>query len=899
MGNCKRFISGLACVIFSFSVAAVPTTGRSIPIVVNSQADRLEVLAADELSNYLHRIYPQDTFKICNQLPEKGSAILLGTSRSMPQLQTYITNNKLKDPESFVVTRDKINKLNLGIIASVDPRGTLYAVYALLEKLGCGFYLSYETTPSPRNGTLSFDNWQLVDTPLVGERVVFNWHNFLSGCSTWNLKDWKKWIVQSSKMRFNAIMIHAYGNNPIFSFTHNGQTKPVGFLSSSAKGRDWGTQHVNDVRRIIGGEGIFDGPVFGAQAAQVPDEQRIDAARRLMQQVFAFAENRGMQIVFAFDVDTPSCNPANIICTLPEEARFTVNKLEYANPDAPEGLAYYQSQMARLITDYPQIDQLIVWFRHSLRGSPLRSITTKDFPESWKAEYQKALDRHPHLSDDPQSPSIFAIVKIFSAYRKALDELGRSDIELGLGTWKYFHFPAADAFLPAGVKIVALDYHRSLRDAADQKRFLSLSKDRPVVPIVWAHHDDHSYAGRSYTPFVRFSSLLKQNRCSGYGIIHWTTRPLDLYFKSLAEQVWQHTRDCPLMSTCLEMAERSFGDRWREVMGEYLYRWVVSAPLFGRETTGYFIREPLYRSEWDIDGCRERLSMLAAVDENSLNKKQTERFQYFKMWEGWVADLYACHTAYERSEQLSRKKDYVNARRELLVCSPASVITQYARLSRLGEITLGEKGILVTLNTRWLPFIVGQRQHLRMEAARFNYAPTQHDFLAQGRGNLTFYVDREGLLWRCFGQQETRHPTFGSSSQTVSPTSVEQEICQTGIMIDKTTHLRLSTIMNKPLIAGNYQVHLLFADPESSAVGQRIFDVTVSVAGKKSDEQDQNITEHAIDKGIDVIKRAGGVNKPLCLTYPITLQQEGSLDITIKPVKGLALICGAMIEPVE
>ena len=75
------------------------------------------------------------------------------------------------------------------------------------------------------------------------------------------------------------------------SFTFNGQTKPVGYLSTTVKGRDWATMHVNDVRRLWGGH-VFDQPVFGAQAAMVPDPERAAAARQLMQEVFDHAERR-------------------------------------------------------------------------------------------------------------------------------------------------------------------------------------------------------------------------------------------------------------------------------------------------------------------------------------------------------------------------------------------------------------------------------------------------------------------------------------------------------------------------------------------------------------------------------------------------------------------------------
>ena len=140
----------------------------------------------------------------------------------------------------------------------------------MLEELGYGFYLSYTAAPPRHAEEFAFEGWDLRDKPLFGERLVFNWHNFLSSASTWEFEDWKFYINQAARMRFSGIMVHAYGNNPMFQFSHNGQTKPVGHLSTTQSGRDWGTQHVNDVRALYGGAHVFDGPVFGSSAAMVP-----------------------------------------------------------------------------------------------------------------------------------------------------------------------------------------------------------------------------------------------------------------------------------------------------------------------------------------------------------------------------------------------------------------------------------------------------------------------------------------------------------------------------------------------------------------------------------------------------------------------------------------------------
>ena len=41
---------------------------------------------------------------------------------------------------------------------------------------------------------------------VAGERIIFNWHNFLSSCSTWDADDWRGWVGRASSDGYNAIM---------------------------------------------------------------------------------------------------------------------------------------------------------------------------------------------------------------------------------------------------------------------------------------------------------------------------------------------------------------------------------------------------------------------------------------------------------------------------------------------------------------------------------------------------------------------------------------------------------------------------------------------------------------------------------------------------------------------
>src|ERR1035437_9280890 len=100
-----------------------------VSVVLGPAPSDLERLAASELVSHLALIYPAERFTMVDREPATGSAVVF-SRMSGP-------------PESFAISGAN----GKAQILSADARGALFAVYALLEKLGCGFYLSYEATP--------------------------------------------------------------------------------------------------------------------------------------------------------------------------------------------------------------------------------------------------------------------------------------------------------------------------------------------------------------------------------------------------------------------------------------------------------------------------------------------------------------------------------------------------------------------------------------------------------------------------------------------------------------------------------------------------------------------------------------------------------------------------------
>ena len=173
-----------------------------------------------------------------------------------------------------------------------------------------------------------------------------------------------------------------------------------------------------------------------------------------------------------------------------------------------------------------------------------------------------------------------------------------------------------------------------------------------------------------------------------------------------------------------------------------------------------------------------------------------------------------------------------------------------------------------------------------LDPIRYNFAPTEHEALAQGAGQNTFYFDVQGKLWKAQGQPETQCPTFRLFSAPAADQEVLREICQTGLRSSSTLALRLKTIADQYLLPGVYNLQLLFVCPSSEAEGDSVLDLTLS--------ESEGALDHT--ERIDVVQRAGGKDRALQISLPVNVR-SGSLTFRLEPIKGSVYLCGTVIEP--
>lgn len=763
----EKTFTSLILLLFCMGLSNCSKAKKDIDIVMGENSSEKVALSAKILQGYLSEISSDYEFNIVqdNQYNSQIQLVVLSDLSETGKdslLSNFPEISLPKGAESYSLANKTEAGKELAVICGYDERGLLYGVYDALEKLGYRFYLSEDFKPTS-SAPLSFDKLKGTNNPLFGERIVFNWHNFLSGITGWNIEEYEQWIDASVQMRYNTLMFHSYGADPFMRYSFNDIPKETIPYPSTLKGRDWGVTHVNDVRNLYGGN-TFQEAVFGSKVSKMPDDEMSEASVNLLQEGMKYASERSMDINFGFDIATIQSNPDAQLETLPKSAQLhNFGGKIFANPDTPEGYGFFKSQLVGLLNDYPQITGIVPWVRYMQYPHGGVYTAIKVMPEDWQNEYDEILKKNPTFKRDQATNSFFYLGKILDAYRKALKELGREDIKLGIGTWNWVSFPFMDKFVSDDVSFYPIDWDMNFSTDKAKNELKKIKEVREVYPVVWAHHDDHSYIGRPFEPPVNMVDKLKKRNAEGFGIIHWTTYPLDMYFKNLSRQVWETTINEPYTTTIEDYAENSIKSTSEEFNG-YLQKFYFEAPHFGRETSDYFYDMhlndygksifPVYDPVAIVKSTKERLAILDKLSEAPI--AETKPYKYYKGMEEFFLLYFENQHLLEQASKICMNDGNLKAAAEIIKkANPEKAIVKYTEAIAYGPNTVGEQAIIVRLNLNWLPDFVDIKQKTGLMPIEYNFYPTNHEAMAQNPGIYTYLFKKDKSFTLCLGQEET------------------------------------------------------------------------------------------------------------------------------------------------
>ena len=869
----NTLIKGLSLLLV---MALLVSCKEKITIITSPETgDNIEKFAAEELKAYLSRIYPECRFSVGGEAVDGKSIYLIITD----------TIEGVPDNTEGYLLKSEGDHAS---IISKGSTGLIYGVYGILERLGCGFFLSDEMLPEQKKN-FDFSAWNFSNEPFIEERFVFNWHNFISGCTGWDKQQWLEWIDRSQKMGYNTVMIHSYHNNPMFTFEYKGFKKEVGYISTSAKGRDWGNIPINDVRRLPGGE-IFSTAEFGSEMAMVPDDRRVEMAQSVMAEVFSYALARGVKVNYAIDIDMPLLFLKNsMIQSIPEDEKFylSTDDVWIPLPDKPEGYAFYKAQLEGLLSSYPMLED-ITFFRRG--ASFFRNAGLKELPGKWQEEYNSVIRQNPYLEalDEKELIGSFITARLVAGYQQILKDMGKGDIALATGSWNHYFVVPTAAFLPKDIRLMPIDWNsrfdRSMmEDETILHDFASPECEQRVVPFIWAHHDDGMYVGRPFKPTENVYTKLQEGECNSFGVFHWMNRPLDLFFKNMSRQVWSATVNESLDETMRFSALHYFG---AESMSVYFKEWMSNAPMFGRATLKNFFYRGLDECVFDFEKviveCEKRIAILDGADVSKMSEKQKGYIDYFKTLEQFIIDFSKTQPHLLNAEKFLDEGDIEGAREELRKGDPAQCIRTFSKLSQIVKKERGEMAFTCRLACKYIPDYLSFEQRSRLKPFYVNIDSVVYEDLAQGNEmNLTYHIDPSGIFWESLGEREFVSPIVNLSVKSginddLAPFT---EIFQYGITVSDSDTIPIQALMR----AGGVR--------NSSAVWEGEYELKILVASENDEEISFSVNINGNERSFT------SAGKSIVSTM-IEQKETGLMSLIIKPDNGSIIVCGVILNPV-
>ncbi|MBC7889863.1 MAG: hypothetical protein H7Z13_18460, partial [Ferruginibacter sp.] len=330
-----------------------------------------------------------------------------------------------------------------------------------------------------------------------------------------------------------------------------------------------------------------------------------------------------------------------------------------------------------------------------------------------------------------------------------------------------------------------------------QQLIFNNSQQRRIIPVFWAQHDDFAYIGRPYQPFQKLASRFKSLNIADFGIIHWTTRPLDIYFKNTMEQLWSNTADQALIKTAGRYCNAVFGAQSKNFYN-YINEWLKEAPIFGRETTNYFITKTLKTAQEVIKQSAFRYTLLQSIDATRLTPKVSNVVSYYKHYEKFIQSYHLANMRFDSSVTLLRNNQVEKAKQIMSGNLAKESILHFSQAIKYNGPDKGEMGLLVSLNTRWYPYILAQQQLLGLAPVSYIFNQTVHESLAQEGGSFTFAFDKHGLLSKVLGEQETGLTYFEGNGVS-------------GLKSDSLFTFNIKTISGKPISSGTGYIEVNFS----------------------------------------------------------------------------------------
>lgn len=187
------------------------STQHKVSVVIRKDATEVERHGAKELRKYIGEILGFRSISLKEEGEKKNYGIELLVGRTC-QGKSYLKKrglniNKLEE-DGFILVSGKTEKKKFVVLMGKRNRGTLYSIYAFLEKQGCRFFEPYDLGEViPKRKKLVVDNLLERQNPTLPFRELD-----LDNTKEWNIIETIKILDWMVKNRLNIVTLVLFRN---------------------------------------------------------------------------------------------------------------------------------------------------------------------------------------------------------------------------------------------------------------------------------------------------------------------------------------------------------------------------------------------------------------------------------------------------------------------------------------------------------------------------------------------------------------------------------------------------------------------------------------------------------------------------------------------------------------
>ena len=524
-----------------------------VAVIVSENASALERFAAEQLCDYLEKLFGLRTRPASNVSAEAEVLFLVGNLEVDVTAQQAAegTPFPLVSEQSFILRRVQFQGRPSLIVRGASPRGTLWAVYELVERWGVRYLLHRDVLPAPC--TFHLPDLDVVIEPTLPVRQWRVINDFACGPESWGMGDYRPVLDQLAKLKFNRILLSVWPWQPFLHYEVKGIKR-----ESATLWFDFRYPITDDMvgRHLFGDAEEFWNPDLPRDASY---KEFTAAGKQLIHNLIDYAHQRGIECVIVATLTefppefAPLLKDAQEVHQL---AELTVVPSAETDIDDPALTELATAVLRATVDTYPEVDYVALGMPEFRQWSGLYERAWQALDAKYGISSQRSLDEvlidaaqrsaYPGGEERALQEVKGDIVALYF-YDRLLHEVlalkasRRPDMKFIYNSVAEELFPVLESLVPHGWETLNFVDYTASRIVKRQEVLENVPSREHACSLIYTLHDDNV----GLLPQLATGSLCELTRAlirhgwAGFSTRYWLIADHDPCVAYLAKAAWE------------------------------------------------------------------------------------------------------------------------------------------------------------------------------------------------------------------------------------------------------------------------------------------------------------------------------------------------------------------------